>query len=108
MSKRILDIPVDINKIEQDLSRIESWYAEIQSAFQVSCLDFKIGHKLLDSQENFEQPIHSWYVLKEAFSFEMPNWVVQRLKEKYSFNVSYALDPFIGCGTTGLVLSSRN
>lgn len=108
MSKRIPDITVDLTKIEQDLSQIEGWYAEIQSAFQVSHLDSKIGPKLLDSQENFEQPIHSWYVLKEAFSFEMPSWVVQRLKEKYNFNVSYALDPFIGCGTTGLVLSSQN
>ena len=108
MNKRISDVKVDQTKIDLELAQLEGWYTDIQSIFQMNYLDSKNGNKLLDSRGNFEQPVHSWYVLKEAYSFELPKWVLHKLRDTYNADISYALDPFIGCGTTGVVLSSQN
>jgi len=93
---------------QNDLGRIESWYQEIQSPFDIYELDKDTGNRLLDSQANANLPIHSWYVLKEASSFQLPLWVIERLTTKYKADIQEVLDPFLGCGTTGMALSTLN
>ena len=91
---------------QNDLGRIESWYQEIQSPFDIYELDKDTGNRLLDSQANAGLPVHSWYILKEASSFQLPFWVIERLTTKYKADIQEVLDPFLGCGTTGMALST--
>ena len=93
---------------QYDLGRIESWYKRLQSPFSVCQLDTALGSRLVHSQSNAAQPIHSWYVLKEAYSYELPSWAIQRIEDKYKIQIGRVLDPFVGCGTTGIALSSLN
>lgn len=98
---------VEQGDIQGDIAQIEEWYNSIQHSFIVNYIDESIGKRLLDSRLNHSQPVHSWYVLKEAYSFELPLWVIHRIKNNYSHTVEHVLDPFVGCGTTGVSLTNE-
>src|SRR5437899_1218852 len=93
---------------EQELEQIEYWYRQLQSNFSVYDLDKATGAQLLDSQAGVTLPVHSWYILKEACAPQLPIWALERIEAHYGAKIRRVLDPFVGCGTTGLALSSRS
>lgn len=98
---------IERKKIEKDLKHLENCYDQFQDAFVIYEVDKSIGKKLVDSQQNLSRPIHSWYVLKEAFSYELPTWVVNKIRDGYNAKIKRVLDPFLGSGTTGVALSAE-
>src|SRR5690349_16411294 len=108
MVKRVLkkSIPTT-QELETEANEFERWYQELQQTFQV--LDF---HEQLSSLvtgvENKNYPIHSWYSLKEAFSINLPLWILDHIKKAYNADINRVLDPFVGGGTTGVTLAQNN
>lgn len=105
MGKKRIPLVDDIGEMETAAEEFESWYSELQSAFQVTHVKdlthmvSGVGNRLL--------PVHRWYNLKEAFSADLPLWVTDRLNDHYNYPINRVIDPFIGGGTTGVSLAQQ-
>ena len=87
---------------------MERWYNELESRIEVEAAANGELRHLCDAARNLALPIHSWYNLKEAFSADFPEWVVDYLARTYDFRPSAVLDPFVGGGTTVVSLTRRD
>lgn len=86
---------------------IENWYRFIEQQFHIVHPINGELRDLCNAKENYNEPVYSWYNLKEAFSYNLPSWSVKRLEEKYGFKASTALDPFVGGGTSLISLRKK-
>ncbi|WKZ42018.1 MAG: hypothetical protein QY328_08195 [Anaerolineales bacterium] len=87
----------------------EKWYEKLQEKIpEISLVSFPEKKYLVQGTSNISAPIHRWYSLKESYSSELPLWVLEHIKNKYSLNPQKVLDPFMGGGTTGVSLGKQN
>ena len=88
--------------------QFEDWYKELQKNIPEVSLEPLIEHKhLVRGDSNTSTPIHRWYSLKESYSAEFPEWVLERIKTKYKLQPKEILDPCVGGGTTGISLGLK-
>lgn len=87
------------------IEQIEAWYQQLEIPFQFHESQNTSLRNLVDGTSNRNLPIHWWFNLKEAYSAELPRWVITRADQKYGVSIRNVFDPFIGSGTTGVSLA---
>jgi DNA modification methylase len=86
--------------------QFENWYETLSSSFIFT--DYHNNsetQRLVRSLDIKDYPIHRWYYFKEAYSPNLPIWVIERIRLKYNGKIQSVLDPFFGSGTTGVSLA---
>src|SRR5690606_27201197 len=91
--------------ISRDLADFQAWYSGLEAHFELLDLSASDKAYLASGIDNRDRPVHRWYNLKEAFSSNLPLWVLERIRKEYQRDVLHVLDPFLGGGTTGVTLA---
>lgn len=83
----------------------KEWYSTIESKFRVKALPIEEIRSICSRKNNLNEPVYSWYNLKESFSKDFVPTVLGHLQNSFDFHPSRALDPFCGASTSLISLS---